>query len=74
MTGTGALMGALAGYFIGQIWIQECLAFTTGGFLYFSVNGLMTELKEVNTLTQGICCLVSMSVGLYFMYVFALFE
>ncbi len=54
--------------------MQECLAFTTGGFLYFSINGLMTELKEVNTLNGLVACFLSMSVGLYFMYVFALLE
>ena len=74
ITGAGALLGAVVGYFLGQLWVQECLAFTTGGFLYFSVNGLMTELKDVNSLNQGISCFLSMSTGLYFMYVFALFE
>lgn len=54
--------------------MTECLAFTTGGFLYFSINGLMGELKEVNSVTGLIGCFMSMSVGLYFMYVFALFE
>jgi len=50
------------------------LAFTTGGFLYFSINGLMTELKDVNSVSGLIVCGISMSIGLYFMYVFALFE
>ena len=54
--------------------MTECLAFTTGGFLYFSINGLMTELKDVKTAGGLFNCFVSMSIGLYFMYVFALFE
>lgn len=74
MTGAGALLGSVVGYIVGQVYMQECLAFTTGGFLYFSVNGLMTELKEVNTINGLVACFLSMSVGLYFMYVFALFE
>jgi hypothetical protein len=59
---------------VGQVYMTECLAFTTGGFLYFSINGLMTELKDVKTATGLFACFLSMSVGLYFMYVFALFE
>lgn len=74
VTGAGALIGSLVGYFVGQIYVTECLAFTTGGFLYFSINGLMGELKEVNSVSGLIGCFMSMSVGLYFMYVFALFE
>ena len=54
--------------------MTECLAFTTGGFLYFSINGLMTELKDVKTVSGLFACFVSLSIGLYFMYVFALFE
>jgi zinc transporter ZupT len=56
------------------MYVQECLAFTTGGFLYFSINGLMPELKEVNTVQGLVSCMLMMSTGLYFMYVFALFE
>jgi zinc transporter 7 len=74
LTGTGALMGAAVGYLVGQYYITECLAFTTGGFLYFSINGLMTEMKDVNTFKGLVGCFMSMSLGLYFMYVFALFE
>ena len=54
--------------------MNECLAFTTGGFLYFAINGLLTELKEVKSLVTLFLCLVNMAFGLYFMYVFALFE
>jgi len=34
----------------------------------------MSELKEVKSFLQLIVCLFSMALGLYFMYVFALFE
>jgi len=34
----------------------------------------MGELKQVNTVASMILCLLSMSLGLYFMFVFALFE
>lgn len=74
LTGCGALVGSATGYLVGQVWEQECLAFTTGGFLYFSINGLMTELKEVNSVVELLMCGAAMSLGLYFMYVFALFE
>ena len=73
-TGLGALAGSVVGYLIGQVYMTECLAFTTGGFLYFSINGLMTELKDVKTALGLFYCFLSMSVGLYLMYVFALFE
>ena len=59
---------------VGQVYMTECLAFTTGGFLYFSINGLMTELKDVHSVKGLIGCFLSMCLGLYFMYVFALFE
>ena len=42
-------MGSMVGYYVGQLYLQECLAFTTGGFLYFSINGIMSELKEVDS-------------------------
>lgn len=49
LTGGGALCGSVVGYYVGQAYQQECLAITTGGFLYFSINGLMGELKEVKS-------------------------
>lgn len=73
-TATGAMVGTAIGSMIGQVYLTECLAFTSGGFLYFAINGLMTELKEVKSVFGIFCCLCSMSLGLYFMYVFALFE
>jgi hypothetical protein len=54
--------------------MKECLAFTSGGFLYFAINGLLSELKEVKTVFGMVMCMVSMASGLYFMFVFALFE
>ena len=74
MTATGALVGTAIGSQLGQIYLKEALAFTSGGFLYFAVNGLLSELKEVDDLLQLFFCFCSMSVGLYMMYVFALFE
>jgi len=56
------------------VYLKECLAFTAGGFLYFSINSLMTELKKVDTLAGLLNCFIAMCLGLYFMYVFALFE
>lgn len=74
LTACGALAGTAVGSLLGQIYMDECLAFTTGGFLYFSINGLLTELKEVKTISGLFYCWLSMAFGLYFMYVFALFE
>jgi hypothetical protein len=54
--------------------MAEALAFTSGGFLYFAINGLLGEVKEVKSIFNLIICLFSMVLGLYFMYVFALFE
>lgn len=68
------MIGTVVGSMMGQIYLQQCLAFTSGGFLYFAINGLMGELKEVKTVGGLILCLLSMSLGLYFMFVFALFE
>lgn len=74
MTGTAALIGSCVGSYIGTFALREALAFTSGGFIYFSVNGLLSELKEVESLSQLFYCFLSMCLGLYFMYVFALFE
>ena len=68
------MIGTLVGSFMGKLYLEQCLAFTSGGFLYFAINGLMGELKEVKGLLNIIVCLISMGFGLYFMYVFALFE
>ena len=73
-TSCGALVGAAIGSSLGQIYMKECLAFTSGGFLYFAINGLLSELKEVKSFLAMCMCMVSMSFGLYFMFVFALFE
>lgn len=54
--------------------MQECLAFTSGGFLYFAINGLLGELKEVQGVGKLSICMISIGLGLYFMYLFALFE
>ena len=70
----GALIGTALGSIIGEVYLNECLAFTSGGFLYFAINGLMGELKEVKSFFSLVICLLSMALGLYFMYVFALFE
>ena len=74
MTSLGSLVGTVVGYKVGSIFMTQCLAFTSGGFLYFSINGLLGELKEVKGVFNLSVCLVSMGVGLYFMYLFPLFE
>ena len=73
MTASGSLAGGVIGSIIGELFEKECIAFITGGFLYFSVNGLLGELKKVESLLQLFYCSLSMSFGLYFMYVFALY-
>ena len=62
------------GSYMGTLYMNQCLAFTSGGFLYFAINGLMGELKEVQGLFRLTICLINLFLGLYFMYVFALFE
>lgn len=74
VTACGALAGTLIGSLLGQIYLNECLAFTSGGFIYFAVNGLLGEIKQVKSLSLLFLCFLSMCFGLYFMYVFALFE
>jgi len=74
LTACGAMAGTLVGSYVGTMYMNQCLAFTSGGFLYFAINGLMSELKEVRGLYRLFLCLISLHLGLYFMYVFALFE
>ena len=74
LTSLGSLVGTYIGYYLGSIYMNQCLAFTSGGFLYFAINGLLGELKEVQGVFRLFICLISMSLGLYFMYLFALFE
>jgi zinc transporter ZupT len=74
LTAVGAMIGTLVGSYMGKLYLEQCLAFTSGGFLYFAINGLMGELKEVKGFFNLMLCLFSMALGLYFMYVFALFE
>ena len=74
LTAIGAMIGTTMGSVIGQFYMNQCLAFTSGGFLYFAINGLMGELKQVKSFWQLLLCLISMAMGLYFMFVFALFE
>merc|ERR1712196_177357 len=68
-TAAGALMGTAIGAVVGQLYLNECLAFTSGGFLYFAVNGLLGEIKKADDIGTMINCLIAMSFGLYFMYV-----
>lgn len=74
LTACGAMAGTVMGSYIGTLYMNECLAFTSGGFLYFAINGLMSELKEVKGTIPLIKCIMSIFLGLYFMFVFALFE
>jgi len=74
LTAIGAMIGTVVGSIMGKLYLEQCLAFTSGGFLYFAINGLMSELKEVKSIGQLLICLFSMAFGLYFMFVFALFE
>ena len=74
MTSLGAILGTLVGSHLGELYMHECLAFTSGGFLYFAINGLMHELKEMKSLIGLIFCLGAMFAGIYFMYLFALLE
>ena len=73
VTAAGSLIGGVIGSFIGEIFEKECIAFVTGGFIYFSVNGILSEIKEVESMIQLFYCFLSLSFGLYFMYLFALF-
>ena len=50
VTASGSLAGGVIGSIIGELFEKECIAFITGGFLYFSVNGLLGELKKVESL------------------------
>jgi zinc transporter ZupT len=74
LTSIGALAGTLVGSHLGNVYMQECLAFTSGGFLYFAINGLLGELKEIKDITRLMNCIFYLFIGLYFMYLFALFE
>lgn len=74
MTACGALVGTYIGSIVGAVYMNECLAFTSGGFLYLSLNGLMNELKDVHSVTGMIACMLSLVLGCWFMFVFALFE
>lgn len=74
LTGCGAMLGAFISTWIGDDFKTECLALTSGGFLYFSLNCLMNELKEVKGVFNLIICLIAFATGLYFMFIFALFE
>ena len=56
------------------MYLNESLAFTSGGFLYFAINGLLSEIKKVDDMSSMMNCLIAMTLGLYFMYVFALLE
>ena len=73
VTAAGSLVGGVIGSLIGEIFEKECIAFITGGFIYFSVNGLLSEIKTVESMIQLFYCFISLSFGLYFMYLFALF-
>ena len=59
---------------VGQLYLKECLALTSGGFLYFAINGFMTELKKVETIGELVNCFISSMFGMYIMYLIALFE
>ena len=74
LTACGAMAGTLIGSYVGNMYMNPCLAFTSGGFLYFAINGLMGELKEVKGIVALTKCIMAIFLGLYFMYVFALFE
>ena len=73
-TAAGALLGTAIGASLGQMYLNESLAFTSGGFLYFAINGLLSEIKKVDDMSSMMNCLIAMTLGLYFMYVFALLE
>jgi zinc and cadmium transporter len=74
LTSLGAMAGCVVGSYLGTLYMKECLAFTSGGFLYFAINGLLGELKSVKTISELTNCILAMCLGLYFMYLFALFE
>ena len=73
-TSLGAILGTLLGSYLGNLYMRQCLAFTSGGFLYFAINGLLGELKSVNSLFELVNCVMAIGMGLYCMYLFALFE
>ena len=68
------MIGTGVGSMVGQVYLKECLALTSGGFLYFSINGFMTELKKVDTFSELMNCFISSMFGMYIMYLIALFE
>ena len=72
LTALAGLAGSLFGAFVGQLYLSEALSFTSGGFLYFGVNGLLSEMKE-STVPLSFT-FASFAAGLYTMYAFALFE
>jgi len=74
LTSLGALFGTLLGSYLGNIYMRECLAFTSGGFLYFAINGLLGELKEVEDFGKLKNCVFLILTGVYSMYLFTMFE
>lgn len=74
LTGLGSMVGAIIGAYLGQIFEKECLAFTSGGFMYFAINSLFNELKKIDTVGQLVASLVSLVLGLYLMFACAMLE
>ena len=65
LTATGAMAGSVVGSYLGTLYLKQCLAFTSGGFLYFAINGLLGELKQIKTMTEVANCISAMLLGLY---------
>ena len=72
LTALGAVAGSTFGNIVGQLYLNECLAFTTGGFLYFSINNLMGEIKEIQSFPMLILCLLCSYAGIQCMYLMVL--
>lgn len=71
--GLATVAGAALGYGLGFYFLQEFLSLATGGFVFFGVYGVLTELKDIKNASEMIMSTLSLALGMYFMYMYSCF-
>lgn len=74
-TAMGAFVGTYIGLYLGEVYMAEAFAYSSGSFLFVAMGLFFHEIKRVkNSWAMTFCLLIGASMGLVMMYAVAKME
>ena len=65
---SGSILGVYTALTLKQEYAHQILSFSSGGFLYISINTIFSDIKESTTLSNVFFTFIAYMVGIYFLF------